>query len=40
MIRVPKCITLENVIPEKDEILGKYVKPYQSVATNSLFMKN
>ncbi|MEA4874335.1 RcpC/CpaB family pilus assembly protein [Anaerorhabdus sp.] len=37
MIRVPKCITLENVILEKDEILGKYVKPYQSVATNSLF---
>lgn len=36
-VRVPKCVTLENVLLEKDEIVGKYVKPYQSIAPRSLF---
>lgn len=37
MIRVPKCITFENVLMNKEDILGKYIKPYQSIARNSLF---
>lgn len=36
-IEVPKCITLENVSLDKEDIIGKYVKPYQSIAQNSLF---
>ncbi|MEG0077039.1 RcpC/CpaB family pilus assembly protein [Anaerorhabdus sp.] len=37
LIEVPKCITLDSVYLSKEEVLGKYVKPYQSVSTNSLF---
>lgn len=37
MIRMPKCFTLNNVILDKNEVIGKYVRPYQSIATNSLF---
>lgn len=37
MIRMPKCLTLKNVLLNKDDIIGKYVRPYQSIATNSLF---
>lgn len=37
MLRMPRCITLNNVILKKEDVIGKYVRPYQSIATNSLF---
>ncbi|MEF9968609.1 MAG: RcpC/CpaB family pilus assembly protein, partial [Longicatena sp.] len=37
MIEVPKCVTFDNVILDKTELIGKYVQPYQSIAQNSLF---
>lgn len=37
LIEIPKWVVFDNVIIDQNEIIGKYVKPYNAVATNSLF---
>ncbi len=38
-IEVPKNIVLDNVILEKEQLIGLYVKPYHAISKQSLFYK-